>query len=126
VLEDGVDGKGFPGVDRFQQRDFEEDALGSRVADAAFGGREDIEDLGQDVRIEPLRLLDQRPELVVAHLQDGSVPLGDSDKEEVSEVSEKVAQQPAEILAAAGEGIEIPEHGRGIGSEDGSREVAQL
>jgi hypothetical protein len=118
LAEDRVQRHGIARLDGPEQRDFEEDALGSGIPQASFRRGQHFQDPGQGVGVEALGLLGEDAEFVVAHLQEGTVAAGNHEEQQVSEMGKKVAQESAKILAALGKAIQFAEDGFGVGGED--------
>ena len=114
------------GLDGLEERDFNEDFLGGRVAQAALAIGQHFHHPRHGVGRGELHLLGERGGFGLGDFEELQVALRDLEDEQVAEVVEQVGDEAAEVLAALREVVQLTERGVHLAREHGAGEREQL
>ena len=92
--------------------DFEQNFFGRGVAQAQFGIGQHFEHARQRVGVGERGLLLQRGDFGLGNFEQIQIAAGNLVNQQVAEMVQQIAEQPAQILAAAREFVQLRERGR--------------
>ena len=105
MLQQRVDTHGAAGFDGFEQGDLDQDLLRGRIAQPHLRLGQHLHDACQPLRAGHLALLLQRGGFRLGNLQHLEVAAGNLEDQEVAEMVQQIAQQPAQVFAVVGKVI---------------------
>ena len=109
LLQHGIEAHRVAGFDGFEQGDLDQDLLRGRIAQAHFGVRQHFQDAGQALGAGQLGLLRETPPLRLRIPPALQVAPRDLENQQVAEMVQQIGQQPAQVLAAAGQVVQLPQ-----------------
>ena len=126
MLENGIQTRGFAGLDDLQQRHLHEDAFGSHLPLAPLRCTQHLHHAGESIGINEFGLTAQCSHLSLADIEQTHLAPRNHKKQQVAEMVEQVGQEASEVFAGHGQVFKKPQRRGDVAFQKGIDQLHEL